>query len=140
MLLWLHVFSSRLLINDKLSCYYLSGDETEANDERIKAGKEEATNESLPPSGYVVAGKMKIGSITVPAPNSAHLRRDLKKAPFRSESINSSTSSTATKTESIVSESVSSRLMPHEEVNVVIDSPFNEARSTEIANFSHLPP
>ena len=63
-------------------------------------GNKEATgNESLPPSGYIVAGKMRLGSaISVPAPNSAHLRRDCKSQklpPFRSESINSGTSSSA---------------------------------------------
>ena len=66
----------------------------------IGGGNKEATgNESLPPSGYIVAGKMRLGSaISVPAPNSAHLRRDCKSQklpPFRSESINSGTSSSA---------------------------------------------
>ena len=64
----------------------------------IGGGNKEATgNESLPPSGYIVAGKMRLGSaISVPAPNSAHLRRDCKSQklpPFRSESINSGSSS-----------------------------------------------
>ena len=63
----------------------------------------EEPNESLPPSGYVVAGKMRLGSsISVPAPNSAHLRRETQNSstqlqakklpPFRTESINSSAS------------------------------------------------
>ena len=63
------------------------------------SNKEATGNESLPPSGYIVAGKMRLGSISVPAPNSAHLRRDCKSQklpPFRSESINSGTSSTST--------------------------------------------
>ena len=68
--------------------------------------EDEATNhESLPPNGYVVAGKMNLGAtISVPPPNSAHLRRDVFKklmptTPFhhhhhhgRSESLSSGSS------------------------------------------------
>ena len=103
------------------------------------SNKEATGNESLPPSGYIVAGKMRLGSaISVPAPNSAHLRRDCKSQklpPFRSESINSGSSSSflpkeltvqlteiensTTTQSSTVSERESispHRLLPHEEV------------------------
>ena len=99
------------------------------------SNKEATGNESLPPSGYIVAGKMRLGSISVPAPNSAHLRRDCKSQklpPFRSESINSGSSSSflpkeltvqlteiENSTQSSVSERESispHRLLPHEEV------------------------
>ena len=35
---------------------------------------DEEGKESLPPSGYIVAGKMRLGSFSVPALNSVHLR------------------------------------------------------------------
>ena len=91
-------------------CVYLipsdfSG-ETTHDDEPISNNKDEATNhESLPPNGYIVAGKMNLGAtISVPPPNSAHLRRDVFKklmptTPFhhhhhhgRSESLSSGSS------------------------------------------------
>ena len=70
--------------------------ETTHDDEPISNNKDEATNhESLPPNGYIVAGKMNLGAFSVPPPNSAHLRRDFKKQlmpPFRSESLSSGSS------------------------------------------------
>ena len=105
------------------------------------ANKEATGNESLPLSGYIVAGKMRLGSISVPAPNSAHLRRESGQktsTPFRSESINSNGSSKSSQfqlpnqlsavnqllTENLENSSVSEResisphrlLLPHEEV------------------------
>lgn len=78
--------------------------------------KEATGNDSsLPPSGYVVAGKMRLGSISVPAPNSAHLRREQQKlTPFRSESINSGSSFVLAKNEA---ETCSEResISPHRE-------------------------
>ena len=78
--------------------------------------EDEATNhESLPPNGYVVAGKMNLGAtISVPPPNSAHLRRDFKKLitpPFvhgRSESL-SSGSSCLPHLQALETESISER-------------------------------
>ena len=89
---------------------------TLADDEHISNNKdEEATNhESLPPNGYVVAGKMNLGAtISVPPPNSAHLRRDFKKLmpPFhhgRSESL-SSGSSCLPHLQTLETESISER-------------------------------
>jgi hypothetical protein len=108
-------------------CHAISG--AEANDSDEHPNNKEATNESLPPSGYIVAGKMRLGSmISVPAPNSAHLRRDAKNQkmpPFRSESINSSTSSRSFlpacnnggETDYISErESISPHRLPHDEV------------------------
>ena len=89
-----------------------------ADDEHISNNNnkdEEATNhESLPPNGYVVAGKMNLGAtISVPPPNSAHLRRDFKKLmpPFvhgRSESL-SSGSSCLPHLQALETESISER-------------------------------
>lgn len=66
------------------------------SEEEAAHNKEEANNESLPPSGYIVAGKMRLGAISVPALNSVHLRSNIgskKMPPFRSESVHSSSSS-----------------------------------------------
>ena len=80
-----------------------AGSNASADSTGTNTNKEATGNESLPPSGYIVAGKMRIGSISVPAPNSAHLRRESGQKtyekspktlpPFRSESINSNGSS-----------------------------------------------
>ena len=105
--------------------------------------KEATGNESLPPNGYIVPGKMRLGSINVPAPNSVHLRRDSilsqksqssqKLTPFRSDSVTSGSSSSFMLPKSrqnkealleMESSSVSEResisphrlMMPHEEV------------------------